>query len=298
MRLDRFLAEGAGVSRRAAMEAIADGRVRVDGRRARKGDPVVPGQIVVARLAPRMAPPVPQPELDLHVVYEDADLLVVEKPSGWPTHPLAAGERNTLANAIVARHPECAEAAADVREGGVAHRLDTPTSGLVVAARNRESWQALRRQFAERTVRKEYLALVEGAVRGPLAIDVPIAGEPGRPGHFRAVEEARLHERLRAREARTRVEVERRLPGWTLVRCAIDTGVMHQIRVHLAQVGHPIAGDDRYGGAHPAGLSRLFLHATVLGFRHPRTGAPFRFESPLPAELAAVLGRLAATEVP
>src|SRR5690606_15248759 len=141
------------------MEAIEAGRVRVDGRRARKGDPVQAGQEVVARLAPPQSPPVPQPELPLRVIHEDPDFVVVEKPSGWPTHPLARGESGTLANALVARWPECAAASADVREGGVAHRIDTPTSGLVVAARNRATWDELRRQFSERSVRKEYLAL-------------------------------------------------------------------------------------------------------------------------------------------
>lgn len=292
-RLDRYLAGALGISRQRAMEAIAAGRVRIDGRRARKGDPVAAGQEVVAQVEPPPEPPVPQPELPLAVVHEDPDFVVVDKPSGWPTHPLARGEHGTLANALVARYPECSEASPDVREGGVAHRLDTPTSGLVVAARSRESWEALRRQFAERRVRKEYLALAAGAVFGPVEIDVPIGADPGTPGKARTVVQERLRERKGAREAHTLVEVERRFAGWTLVRCTITTGVMHQIRVHLAHLGTPVAGDDLYGGARPAGLHRLFLHATRLGFAHPRTGEPLLFEAPLPPELEAVLASLA-----
>ena len=292
-RLDKFVADAFGVPRHRAMEAIEAGHVRVDGRRARKGNPVQPGQQVSVRLPAPPAPPEPQPELALRVVHEDPDFVVVDKPSGWPTHPLAPGEKGTLANAIVARFPECAQAAADAREGGVAHRLDTPTSGLVVVARNRAAWDALRAQFAARSVRKEYLALAAGAVFGPVSVDVPIGADPGTPGKARTVVQERLLERKSAREAHTLVEVERRFAGWTLVRCTITTGVMHQIRVHLAHLGSPVAGDDLYGGARPEGLHRLFLHATRLGFAHPVTGEALVFDAPLPAELAAVLERLA-----
>ncbi len=291
-RLDKFVADAFGVPRHRAMEAIEAGHVRVDGRRARKGNPVQQGQLVSVRLPAPASPPEPQPDLPLRVVHEDPDFVVVDKPSGWPTHPLEAGEKGTLANALVARWPECATAAPDVREGGVAHRLDTPTSGLVVAARNRESWEALRAQFAARTVRKEYLALAAGAVFGPVSVDVPIGSDPGTPGRARTVPQERMLERKSAREAHTLVEVERRFAGWTLVRCTITTGVMHQIRVHLSHLGSPVAGDDLYGGARPEGLHRLFLHATLLGFAHPRTGEPLVFEAQLPADLQAILDSL------
>lgn len=282
-RLDRYLADALGTSRQRVLEAIGAGCVRVDGRRVRKGDPVQPGQTIEAELLPAQAPPVAQPELPLVVVYEDPDLVVVDKPSGWPTHPLVPGERGTLANALVARFPECVQAGLDVREGGVAHRLDTPTSGLVVAARNRPSWESLRRAFAERRVRKEYLALAGGVVEDRVEVRAPIATSGA--GVARTV----VEDHPGAREAHTLVEVECRFGGWTLVRCTISTGVMHQIRVHLAHLGAPIVGDERYGGPTFPGLDRLFLHATRLGFAHPRTGVPLLFESPLPQELAACL---------
>lgn len=291
-RLDKFLAARLPVSRHRVMEAIDAGNVRVAGRRAKKSHPVEEGQEVVALLPKPAQPPLPQPELQLRVIHEDTDLVVVEKPSGWPTHPLTPGEKDTLANAIVARWPECADAGEDVREGGVAHRLDTPTSGLVVAARNRGAWEKLRAQFATRTVRKEYLALAAGAVFGPVEVDAPIGSDPGTPGRMRTVVQERLLERKGAREAHTLIEVEERYAGWTLVRCVISTGVMHQIRVHLAHLGSPVAGDDLYGGSRPAGLHRLFLHAALLAFDHPVTGERVTFESPLPPELRAVLDSL------
>lgn len=295
LRLDRFAASTTRASRRRIVEAIEQGNVRVDGRRARKGESVSAGQVVIVRLPRGGAHPIPQPELDLAVVHEDPDFLVVSKPSGAPTHPLEPGELGTLANAIVARYPECAEASDDPREGGVAHRLDTPTSGLVVVARTRDAWRTLREQFGERSVRKEYLALATGEIPGPVEVTVPIGGDPASSGKMEAIAQAHLLRRRNVREAHTIVEVERRFAGWTLARCIITTGVMHQIRVHLAHLGHPVAGDDRYGGESPEGLHRLFLHAAVLGFRHPSSGEALCFEAPLPPELAAVLDSLPKT---
>ncbi|HEY0840195.1 MAG TPA: RluA family pseudouridine synthase [Vulgatibacter sp.] len=291
-RLDRFAASALEGSRQKVMDAIERGLVRVDGRRARKGQPVAAGQVVEVRLPRVAAGPVPQPELPLEVIFEDPHLVVVSKPSGAPTHPLEPGETGTLANALVARYPECSAAGRDPREGGVAHRLDAPTSGLVVAARSRGAWEGLREQFAARTVRKEYLALAAGAVFGPVEVEVPIGADPGTPGRMRTVVQERLAQRKNAREAHTLVEVERRWPGWTLVRCVITTGVMHQIRVHLAHLGSPVAGDDLYGGARPQGLHRLFLHAERLAFDHPVSGVPLDLRSPLPRDLEQVLEAL------
>ncbi len=292
-RLDRFAAAASGESRRRVMEAIDRGLVRVDDRRAKKGQPVEAGQVVRLRL-PRLGQgPLPQPELPLAVIYEDPAFVVVSKPSGAPTHPLAPGEEGTLANALIARYPECVGASRDPREGGVAHRLDTATSGLVVAARSRQAWEALRSQFSSRTVRKEYLALVAGELAHPVEVDAPIGAAAGtQPRRMKVLEDPRLEDRQGAREAQTFVEVERCFEGWVLVRCTIATGVMHQIRVHLAHLGLPVAGDPLYGGGSPPGLQRLFLHATMLGFAHPITGAPLLFDAELPPELRAVLDQL------
>ncbi len=291
-RLDRFLADALGVPRRRVMAAFEAGDVRVGRRRAKKGEPVEPGREVHVRLPPPPAPPVPEPELPLSVVHADEAIVVVEKPAGWPTHPLVPGERGTVANALVARFPDCAVAGGDLREAGFAHRLDTDTSGLLVAARTRDAWDSLRAQLSARTVDKEYLALAAGSVFGPVEVAVPIGKEPGAVGKMVAAPDDRLAVKTGAREALTLVETERRFPGWTLVRCRIATGVTHQIRVHLAHLGSPVAGDDLYGGARPEGLHRMFLHATRLAFDHPATGARVIFESPLPPELARVVDML------
>jgi 23S rRNA pseudouridine1911/1915/1917 synthase len=289
LRLDRFLAAATGASRHRIVAAIESGGVRVNGRRARKGQALEPGQVVLLHLEPLA--PQPQPELPLVVVHEDPAFVVVEKPAGWPTHPLLPGETGTLANAVVARFPECAAASESEREGGACHRLDGPTSGLVLFARTREDWEALRAQFGARTVEKQYLALAAGSVFGPAELTAPL--EPAGPGRMRVAREPDAVEAGEAREAFTLVEVEKRGAGWTLVRCTITTGVMHQIRVHLAHEGTPVAGDDLYGGDRPPGLQRMFLHASVLGFDHPRTGDRVRFTSALPPELAGVLDALA-----
>lgn len=280
-RLDICLARWLGISRRRAAAAVNAGAVRVDGRRAPKGYLLRSGEEVLAGLVLGLSP-VPEPRA-LSVRFEDEHLLAAEKPAGLPTHPLAAGERGTLANAVVAHAPSCAEASADPREGGATHRLDTETSGLVLFAKSRPVWEALRRAFSERAIRKEYLALVRGAARDR-EIRTPIA----RPVKGRA----RVAPRGEGREAITFVEALRELEfkgseRWTLVRCIIPTGVMHQIRVHLESIGHPIAGDPLYGRATIPGLNRLFLHASALELAHPAEGWPLRIESPLPPELAA-----------
>lgn len=300
-RLDTWLASRLGVSRRRAMAAIEQGSVLLDGRRARKGAALVTGQEVVAE-APRERGPAPQPELPLSVVYEDDDLLVVDKPSGWPTHPLRPGETGTLANAVVAHAPSCAAASADPREGGATHRLDTPTSGLVIFAKGRGVWERLRAAFSERRVDKGYVALVWGRLEASTVVTTPIERTPGAPGTMRTAVGGG------GREARTEIEPLgwRRGPGGaalTLVRCSIPTGVMHQIRVHLASLGHPIVGDESYGGGggdraeegrsgRPEAPPRLFLHAATLGFAHPATGRGLEVEAPLPPDLSRWLEAL------
>ena len=293
-RLDRYLADAVGVSRRRLTEAFAAGEVRVDGRRARKGDRVVPGSEIVAEVAGEAAPPSPQPELPLVVLVEDAAFLVLDKPAGMPTHPLEEGERGTLANALIARYPECGGAGEDPRECGLAHRLDVETSGAIVAARSRAGWDALRAAFTGRNVEKRYLALVGGAPGEGGEIDIPIAHHPKNPRRMIACALAEDAERLKARPALTRYRILERLGDLTLVEAEIPTGVTHQIRVHLSAVGAPVAGDSLYGGPAVEGLSRQFLHAARLAFPHPFEDRRVEASAPLPAELEAILARLRA----
>ena len=289
-RLDKAVARLFGVSRGRAMDWISEGRVRVDGRRAPKSHPAPPGsRISVDRPPPDQ--PVPQPELAIRIVHADAHVVVADKPAGMPSHPLKPGETGTAANALVGRFPELAAVGPSPREGGLVHRLDTDTSGLLLAARTNTAHALLRAQFTARTVEKGYLALVAGELHAGGEIALPLAHDPQDARKMRAAGDADYAEALGARPALTSfVPIERR-SGFTLVEVEIATGVMHQIRAHLAFIGHALAGDALYGGSEVPGLSRHFLHAARLGFAHP-DGTRARYESALPWDLAAVLQSL------
>ncbi|HEY3450052.1 MAG TPA: RluA family pseudouridine synthase [Myxococcales bacterium] len=291
-RLDRYLADALGISRRRLLEAFEAGEVRVDGRRVRKGDKVVPGSDVTAEVPGEAQAPKPQPELPLKVLIEDPAFVVLDKAAGMPTHPLDEGESGTLANALIARYPECAGASDDPRECGLAHRLDVETSGAMVAARSSEAFKALRAAFTGRGVEKRYLALVGGAPGEGGEIEIPIAHHPKNPRRMVACALPEDAERLKARPAVTRYKIVERLGDFALVEVEIPTGVMHQIRVHLSAVGAPVAGDPLYGGAEVPGLSRQFLHAARLAFPHPSDGTRVEANAPLPPELESVLEAL------
>jgi 23S rRNA pseudouridine1911/1915/1917 synthase len=289
-RLDKAVAKLFGVSRHRAMEWIAEGRVRVDGRRAPKGAPVQAG----ARIAVEKPPPdqpVPQPELPIRIVHADAHIVVADKPAGMPSHPLKPGEKGTAANALVGRFPELARIGPSPREGGLVHRLDTDTSGLLLAARTEGAHAQLRAQFAARTVEKGYLALVAGELHAGGEIALPLLHDPKDPRRMLPASDPAYAEEHGARPAVTTFAPRERRGGFTLLDVEIATGVMHQIRAHLSFIGHPLAGDPLYGGPELSGLGRHFLHAARLGFSHP-DGSRARYESVLPADLAAVLAGL------
>jgi 23S rRNA pseudouridine1911/1915/1917 synthase len=291
-RLDRALADALGLGRAVVKRAFQLGDVRVAGRRARASDAAVPGALVAIDVEDPAAAAAPEPDAPLAVLAEHPRLVVVDKPAGVAVHPLAAGERGTLANAVVARFPECASASPDPREGGAVQRLDVETSGCVAFARDREAWQAVHAALGERRVEKVYLALVLGRVAAGGVISVPLAQRGGKvvPAPDAVAEERLLAKGLKPRPAETRYEVERRFDRLTLLRVRIMTGVMHQIRAHLAFAGHPVAGDALYGGAAAAlpGLGRHFLHAARLALDAPG-GGRVEAESPLPPELASLL---------
>jgi len=240
--------------------------VRVLGRRARASDPALPGLSLTVEVDGPNGPPLPQGEMPLSVLAETARALIVDKPAGMAVHPLAPGETGTLANAVAARYPECADASPASREGGAVHRLDLETSGCVAFARDREAWEELRGELKGKRAEKRYLALAVGRLEG---------------------------KGFRPRPAETRYEVARRFRDYTLVEVELVTGVMHQIRAHLAYLGHPVAGDLLYGGeaARVPLLGRHFLHAAHLALLGP---GDERIEavSPLPADLEAVLRTL------
>ncbi|MBL9005308.1 MAG: RluA family pseudouridine synthase [Myxococcales bacterium] len=310
MRLDQYLVRHTGLSRAAVVRLIEEGQVRIDGRVGRKGAMVQPGQRVqLAQPAsdPRGTPPVPQPELALSVLYQDALIVVVNKLPGCATHPLRPGERGTLASALVARFPECAQASPEAREGGVCHRLDTYTSGAVIAARSSAAWHAVRTLFREGQVEKTYLAVVCGEpAQDEFEVTQPLLPAPGTDRHRRVIA-AETPEQVYhpdALDAQTRFTVLRRGDGVALLRAHTATGRRHQVRAHLSCVGLPLLGDELYG-APPAStlaaadLQGYFLHADRV--RLPKLdaravpvagGARLSVEAPLPAQRQSLIERL------
>jgi 23S rRNA pseudouridine1911/1915/1917 synthase len=221
------------------------------------------------------------------VVHEDADVVVVDKPPGLVVHPGAGHSDGTLVNGLVARYPEIA-GVGDPGRPGIVHRLDRDTSGLLAVARSATAYEALTAALAERRVTRAYLALVHGLPDADEGlVDAPV----GRSTR----DKTRMSVSARGREARTRYAVEARYPdrGVTLLRCTLETGRTHQIRVHLEAIGHPVVGDERYGGERgDVRAPRVFLHATHLAFAHPVDGMALAFDSPLPPDLTAVLEAL------
>jgi len=290
-RLDVFVARRCPrLSRAVVQRLIREGRVTVGGRPGRAGQRLGQGERVLVGVPPG-EPEALRPEpIPLTIVYEDADLLVVDKPAGLTVHPAAGARRGTLAAALVAHRPELAAVGAPERPG-IVHRLDRDTSGLLVVAKNEAARAALARQWKRREVEKGYLALVQGRLEPPEGIiDAPIGRDPRHRQRMAVVEGGRA--------ARTAYRVRQYLIGdetgkvwYSLVDVRPSTGRTHQIRVHFAALGHPLVGDRVYGRPSPV-LGRQFLHAYRLAFRHPVDGRPLEFESPLPEDLSLALARL------
>lgn len=266
---------------RAKVKALFDaGRVRVGHKKAKKGDVLEAGRRIDVDLPEEGPALVPEPSAPLVVLHEDAALIFVDKPARVPSHPLQPGETGAVANALVARYPELAQVGDDPREAGLCHRLDVETSGVLLAARTMEAWKAVRAAFDARRVDKRYLALVQGPLADEGEIDLPLAhaGDHVRPALAGG-----------GREALSEFRVVARAGALSLVEVRIHTGVLHQVRAHLAAVGAPVWGDTQYGGPADPALGRFFLHAAKLSLAHPVTGKTVSAESPLPPELAAVL---------
>jgi 23S rRNA pseudouridine1911/1915/1917 synthase len=292
-RVDRALAALAGVPRARAQRWIDEGRVRLDGRPARAAERVREG----ARLDAEPAEPValglePEP-IALRVLFEDADLVVVDKPAGLVVHPAPGHPGGTLVNALLHHCRDLAGIGGRLRPG-IVHRLDRGTSGVLVAAKHDQAHLALAAQFHDHTIERVYTALVRGV---PGADAGRVERAIGR--HPQDRKRMSVHARA-GRPAATAWRVRRRFPasGASFLEVRPESGRTHQIRVHLASVGLPVAGDPVYGRAARGvfGLERPALHAELLGFDHPRSGARLRFAAPLPDDLALALARLAERE--
>lgn len=298
IRLDAFLRTCLPqLSRGALATAIANKFFRIGGRPGKKGDVVRAGK-TVAFHGPEhwlLARPLPAEQLDVPILYEDASILVANKPAGMPTHGFSGKDTQTLANFLVARRPNLLTVGKSRWEPGLVHRLDRETSGLVLVAKTQAAFESLRLQFRRREVKKRYWALVRGTTETKGAIDDPIAHDERDRKRMRILKYAqRANPGVKRWPALTRFKRIGRRRGLSLLAVDMETGVTHQIRVHLAAIGHPIVGDAIYGDADSEtfGLRRHFLHAGILEFRHPEDGRKIKVEAPLPAELQAVLRRL------
>ncbi len=293
-RLDQLLRDQlAGYSREQVRRLLRDGLVRVDGEVVRTGKRVLPGARIEVLVDAPAELPLAAPELPLSLVYADDAVLVADKPAGMPTLPLAPHERHTLANALVARHPELRAVGGPPLEAGLLHRLDNETSGVLVAARTAAAYQILSRRFAAGEGSKTYLALVSGSPPEAGVIELELAHDPARPERMLAVTDPGQAAQREARPARTEYRVRERLPGAALLEVVIHRGARHQIRVHLAALGHPIAGDRLYGpAAAPRPAERHFLHAAAVCFEHPSGGREVRAAAPLPDELEKWLAQM------
>jgi 23S rRNA pseudouridine1911/1915/1917 synthase len=282
-RLDAALAARGGLSRAAAQRLIAAGRVTVAGAAAGKDHRLHEGDVVAWSPAPAEPSQLLPEPVPLTVVYEDDWLLVVDKPAGVVVHPAPGHQHGTLVQGLL----DLGIAGGHGSRPGIVHRLDKDTSGLLIVARRDEAYQALVSALARRQIKRTYVALLLGELpQDEGTIDAPI----GR--HLRDRKRMSLHS-ARPRHAVTHFTVLGRAPGYTLAEVRLETGRTHQIRVHFAALGYPVAGDLQYGRRpRPAGLERQFLHAARLAFAHPRDGRPLDFASPLPADLAAFLASL------
>lgn len=295
LRLDQFLTAALpALSRSRVQRLIKEGRVATAaGAPVRASTEVREGERYTVDV-PEVRPAAPQPEaLPLRIVFEDSDIVVLDKPPGMVVHPAAGHESGTLVNALLHHVKDLSGVGGEARPG-IVHRLDRGTSGLMVVAKHDSAHRELARQFHDREVEKEYSALVWGVVHAGRRIDAPIGRDPG--------DRQKMSTRARrARSAVTRVTFARHFKGVTFVKVAIATGRTHQIRVHLSAIGHPIVGDPTYGGVHRRvandlravmRLERPFLHASRLCFTHP-DGRRVDFDSPLPPDLERVLDDIA-----
>ncbi|HSN84945.1 MAG TPA: RluA family pseudouridine synthase [Polyangiales bacterium] len=266
-RLDVVLARRVpGLSRGRARALLEAGRVRVGGRLVKKSYLLQEGDRVTLDLLPGPADfhATPDPELPLEILLETESFVVVDKPAGVPSHPLEEGERGTLAGALVARYPEMRGVGYRRREPGIVHRLDTDTSGVMLAARTAEAFRALREDLRAGRIEKRYLARCVGVVSAPSIIEIPIASDPRDSRKVRACTDEREAKRLRARPARTEVISSKPAPHGSLVEVRANHARRHQIRVHLASIGHPLLGDTLYGGPRLDHPDRHLLHAVSL----------------------------------
>ena len=285
-RLDAFCAIAFSISRAQAQRAIAQGGGLVNGKEAKAAYKLQPGDQVTLRLPPAMELEARPEDIPISIVYEDEDIAVVDKPQGMVVHPAAGNYDGTLVNALL-HHCGDLSGINGVIRPGIVHRIDKNTSGILVAAKNDAAHLGLSNQWKDHSIKRLYKALLHKEMSEPAGmIDAPIGRHPVQRKKM-AVEPKN------GRHAVTHYKVLERFPDYTLIEARLETGRTHQIRVHMAHLGHPVVGDPLYGPRRcPFDLQGQALHAAVLGFQHPITGKWLEFESPLPPYFEALLQQL------
>ena len=286
VRLDAFLSADGALTRSQAARLIAEGRVRVNGKPAAKSARLSGGETVTVDVPQLRETALPPQDIPLDVVYEDDDVIVVNKPTGLVVHPAPGHPDGTLVNALLHHCGDSLSGIGGEKRPGIVHRIDRDTSGLIIAAKNDAAHLALSAQLKDHSLSRTYECLVTGNMKQDSGtVDAPI----GRS----SADRKKMAVVPTGRRAVTHWEVVARYPGVTHLRCRLETGRTHQIRVHMAYIGHPILGDTVYGAKKPVpGLTGQCLHAVGLRFVHPRTGEPVELHCPLPPEFPARLQKL------
>ena len=286
VRLDAFLSADGALTRSQAARLIPEGRVRVNGKPAAKSARLSGGETVTVDVPQLRETALPPQDIPLDVVYEDDDVIVVNKPTGLVVHPAPGHPDGTLVNALLHHCGDSLSGIGGEKRRGIVHRIYRDTSGLIIAAKNDAAHLALSAQLKDHSLSRTYECLVTGNMKQDSGtVDAPI----GRS----SADRKKMAVVPTGRRAVTHWEVVARYPGVTHLRCRLETGRTHQIRVHMAHIGHPLLGDTVYGAKKPVpGLTGQCLHATGLRFVHPRTGEPVELHCPLPPEFTAMLQKL------
>lgn len=291
-RLDVFVSAAEGITRSYAQKLIESGAVTVNGKAAEKKYKVCEGDTVETEIPPAAPYEVKAEEIPLDVVYEDGDIIVINKPKGMVVHPAAGNYDGTLVNALMAHCGDSLSGIGGTARPGIVHRIDKNTSGLLIVAKNDEAHLALSEQIKEHAVSRIYYAVALGNIPEPITVDKPIGRHPTDRKKMAVTEK-------NSKRAVTHIYPLEHFSGATLVRCELETGRTHQIRVHLSSIGHPILGDDVYGRPKDAveqkfgrGLCGQTLHAGEIRFIHPRTGKSMALTCPLPDYFEDLLRKL------
>lgn len=285
-RLDKYLIELYPFTSRNYWREHLSEHVLIDGKRPKKGQRVLGGETL--RVDPQPQPerpePLPNSDLELSILFEDEFLFAVHKPAGLPCLPADSGDRQNLLSAVVSRYPDQAHLDPETGEGGLTHRLDNGTSGILLWAKQAEVKKRLRALHREGKIRKEYQAWVHGTMDQDGVISHPIAHDPKNAAKMRVIASETVSSKWKARPALTQYQILKTTEKFTLLRLGLSKGVRHQIRVHLAALGHPIVGDALYGSSVEFPLGRHLLHAHRLDFSHPETHQRMMLEAPLPQD--------------